>query len=71
MGNCISKISKDHFFVCEEKMKNIIPFLKRKTWRALEMGTRGGTHMGAHSLLRFSEIMTFAPLQTGMWWRDL
>ena len=37
------------------------------TKRAIEMGTRGGTYMGAHCLLRISEVMTLAPLQAGMW----
>ena len=71
MGNCISKINKDRFFVYKECMENKTSLGKGKTRHALEMGTRGGRHVGAHSLLRFSEIMTLAPLQTGMWWRDL
>ena len=28
MGNCFSKINKDHFFAFEEKMKNDITFFK-------------------------------------------
>ena len=39
MGNCISKINKDHFFVYKELMKNYILFSKRMTERALEMVT--------------------------------
>ena len=30
MGNCFSKINKDHFFAFEEKMKNDITFFKEK-----------------------------------------
>ena len=41
MGNCISKINKDHFFVREELMKNYIFFSKGKKRRRLHMGTRG------------------------------
>ena len=41
------------------------------TGRAIEMGSSGRTYMGAHSLLRSSEIMTLVPLQAGAWWRDL
>ena len=40
MGNCISKINKDHFFVYEELMKNKILFSKGKARHALELGTR-------------------------------
>ena len=68
MGNCISKINKDRFFVYEEYMKNKTSLEKGKTSRALEVGSRGGTHVGAHSFLGFSEIMTLAPLQTEIWW---
>ena len=39
MGNCISKkINKDHPFIYEEDMKNVIPFLKGKTRIGLERG---------------------------------
>ena len=41
MGNCISKINKDHFFAFEEKIRNDISFLKGKTRTDLEIGTRG------------------------------
>ena len=33
----------------------------------LEIGTRGKTYMGFHSIRKLSEIMTLAPLQTGVW----
>ena len=65
MGNCISKIIKDHLFAYEGLVKNDVLFSKGMTRRGLEMGTRYGTHMGAHYLLRFPEIITLAPLQTG------
>ena len=67
MGNCISKISTGPFLVYEGLMKNDILFSKGITGRALEMSTRGRTYMEAHVLLRFSEIMTLASLQTGVW----
>ena len=67
MGNCISKINKDRSFVYEEYLKSKTPLGKGKTRRALDVDTRGGTYMEAHSLLRFTEIMTLAPLQTGAW----
>ena len=41
MGNCISKINKDHFFVYEDLVKNDILFSKGMTRRALEIVTRG------------------------------
>ena len=44
MENCISKINKDRFFAYENEMKNRILFLKGKIRRAVEMGTKGGTH---------------------------
>ena len=71
MGNCISKINNDHSFVFEEKMKNDIFFLKGKTRSDLKLGARGKTYTGFHSIRTFSEIMMLAPLQIGVWLRDL
>ena len=71
MGNRISKINKHRFLAVEEFMKNDIFFSNERVRFNLEMGTRGGTYIGAHSLLRFSKIMTLTPLQTGEWWRSL
>ena len=71
MGNCISKVNKEHFFAFEGKMKNCISFLKGKIRSDLEIGTRGKTYMGFHSVRKFPEIMMLAPLQTGVSWRDL
>ena len=66
MGKCISKINKeDPFLVYEEKMKNEILLLKGKARIVLEMSTKWGTYMRSHSITKFSEIMTLAPLQTG------
>ena len=70
MGNCISKINKDHFFAFEEEIKKMTLFFKGKTRPGLDMVTRG-TYKGSHSIKKFSEIMTLAPLQTGSWWRNL
>ena len=63
MGNCISKINKDQFFAFEEEMKNDIIFF------VIEMCARGKKYTGIHSIKKYSE--TFAPLQIGMWWRNL
>ena len=68
MGNCISKINKDPFLVYEKLMKNDIFFSKGKIRSALEMGT---IYTESYSIMKFSEIMTLAPLQTGVWWKDL
>ena len=66
MGNCISKINKYHLFAFDELMKNDILFFKGKTKGDFEMGTRGKTYKGFHSIKKFSKIMTLAPLQTGV-----
>ena len=68
MGNCISKVNKDPFIVYEELMKNEILFSKGKIRSVLEMGR---IYAKAHSIMKFSEIMPLAPLQTGVWWRDI
>ena len=68
MGNCISKINKDHFFAFEEEMKNKTSFEKGRLRRGLNMIT-GGTYMKLYSIKRYSK--TLAPLQTGVWWRGL
>ena len=70
MGKCISKINKDPFLVYEE-MKNETLLLKGKARIVLEMSTKWGTYMRSHSITKFSEIMTLAPLQIGVWWRHL
>ena len=71
MGNCISKINKDHFFAFEEIRKNDILFSKGKTRLLLEIYARGKGYTGFHSIRKIPEIINLAPLQTGMWWRDL
>ena len=68
MENRISNITKDHFFAFEEEMKNDILFFKGKTRCVIEMCARGKKYTGIHSIKKNSE--TFAPLQTGMWWRN-
>ena len=67
MGNCISKINKNYFFAFEEEVKNDILFSNRMTRLALDMTTRGKTYMGFHPIKKFSEKMTLALLQTGVW----
>ena len=71
MGNCISKISKDPFLVYKEKIKNEILPSKGKARIALEMSTKWETYMRSHSITKFSEIVTLAPLKIGFWWRHL
>ena len=71
MGNCISKINKDRFFAYEESMKNNIPFFKGNARVFFEMCARNKTYTGLHSIKKYSNIMTLAPLQTGVWWRVL
>ena len=69
MGNCISKINKDHFLAFEEQMKNDILFFKGKTRSATEMSSSGKKYAGVHSIKKYSK--TFAPLQTRSWWKNL
>ena len=47
-------------------MKNDISFLKGNTKSDLEIGTRGKTYTGFHSIRKFSERKTLGPLQTGV-----
>ena len=68
MGNCISKINKDHFFVIEEFIKNDALFSNGVTRLALELGTKK-TYAGVHSIRKFSK--TLSPLHAGVWWRNL
>ena len=70
MGNCISKISKDRLLGLEEFMKNVASFEKGKLRRGLDRLTRE-TYTRIHSIKGLSKKETFAPLQTGTWWRHL
>ena len=70
MGNCISKISKDHLLTLEEFMKNKTSFEKGKARPGFDILT-GGTYTRIHSINGLSKKETFAPLQTGVWWRGL
>ena len=69
MGNCISKISKDRLLALEEFMKNKTSFEKGKARPGLDIFT-GGTYQRIHSIKKIPEKITFAPLQTGVWWKD-
>ena len=69
MGNNISKILKDHFLLFEEDMKNEILFCKGKVRSGIEICARGKKYTGVYSIKKYSK--TFAPLQTGMWWKNL
>ena len=68
MGNCISKILKDHCFAFEEEMKNKTSFGKERVTRGLDMVT-GWTYMKLYSIKKYPK--TISPLQTGMWWKNL
>ena len=68
MENCISRISKDHFLAFEERMKNKALFEKGSVRRGHDMVT-GGTYMKLYSIKKYSK--TLAPLETGMWWRNI
>ena len=70
MGNCISKINKDHFFAVEEFMKNDIFFPNGTIRYHLDMLYRG-TYTGVYFIKKLPEKVTLAPLQTGAWWRHL
>ena len=54
MGNCISKIKKDHFFAIEALMKNEILFSNGIIRFGLDMLT-GGTYMRLHSIKKIPE----------------
>ena len=71
MGNYISKINKDYFFAFEEEIKNDTSSFKGKAKSNLEKAIRGKTYTGFHSIKKFSNIITLAKLQTGVWWRNL
>ena len=64
MGNCISKINKDHFFAFEEEMKNNILLFKGRIRCVIEMYTRGKKYTEIYSIKKNSEM--FGPLQTEM-----
>ena len=70
MGNCISKISKDRLLAFVEFMKNKTFFEKGRKSPSLDSLT-GGTYKRIHSIKGLSKKETFAPLQVGMWWRNL
>ena len=70
MGNCLSKISKDRLFGLEKFIKNATFFEKRKVKPSLYRLT-GGTYTRIHSIKGLSKKETFAPLQTGVWWRQV
>ena len=70
MGNCISKINKDHFFAYKEFIKNDIFFSNGIKRLKLDMVTRG-SYTGAHSMKKIPEKITPTPLQIGAWWRHL
>ena len=70
MGNHISGTCEDGLFVLEEFMKNKTSFEKRRVKPGLDRLT-GGTYMRIHSIGGLSKKEAFAPLQTGMWRRNL
>ena len=58
MGNCISKILKDHFFAFEKGMKNKTSFEKGRVRRGLDMVT-SRTYIKLYSTKKYSK--TLAP----------
>ena len=58
MGNCISKILKDHFFAFEKGMKNKTSFEKGRVRRGLDMVT-SRTYIKLYSIKKYSK--TLAP----------
>ena len=68
MGNYISKISKDRLLAFEEFMRNKTSFEKERIRPSLDRLT-GGTYARIHSIKGLSKKESFAPLQTGMWWK--
>ena len=65
MGNCISKINKDHFFAFEEKMRNDILFFKGKIRCIIEMCARGKKYTGIHSMKKYSKRLLHYKLGCG------
>ena len=59
MGNCISRINKDHFCTFEGEMKNDTRFSKGKTRSAIEMCAGGKKYTGVNSIKKYSKA--FAP----------
>ena len=70
MGNSISKILKDQIFSFEELMKNKNSFEKGRIRPSLDKFT-GRTHTRIHFIKGLSKKEVLAPLQTGIWWRNL
>ena len=68
MGNCISKISKDHFLGLEEFIKNKTSLEKGKVKPRLDRRTRG-TYTRIDPMIKYSGTLDL--LQTGKWWRHL
>ena len=65
MGNCISKINKDHFFVIEEFMKTDILFSNGVTRLTLECDTKN-TKVHFNFIRKNPKKINLAPLQTGV-----
>lgn len=73
MGNYISRINKDPFFVYGEPFlclsKNDFFLSKGLPRQVLGLCAKKEC-TGALSLMRFSEIIALAPSQTGVWWTN-
>ena len=64
MGNCISKISKDHLLALEDFMKNKTSFEKERVRPALDRFSRG-TYTRIHSIKGLSKKESFAHYKLG------
>ena len=65
MGNCISKINKDHFLVFEGLMKNDILFSNRLTRLNLEWGTRKNKYQSSLCKKDSSKLGTWRNYKLG------
>ena len=70
MGNCTSKILKDHFFAFQEFLKNDTLLSGGMMSLALDWGTKV-TCMEVHSIRKATYSERLAPVQAGIWWRNL
>ena len=67
MGNCISKILRDHCFAFEQLLKNYILLSRGMMRLALDRGTKRKC-MGVYSIKKATYFEALAPLQAGMGW---
>ena len=69
MGNCISKINKDHLFDYGEFIKIVIFFSNGITRLKLDMVNRG-RYTGVHSITKLPEKITLAGEGRGAFFKN-